>query len=235
MSSDAFQMSSPDLVLLERLFRKAPKKMQAAGSGVLNSQAFGLRMSILKTLEREMTIRSVGFVKGRVRVAKAKSGPINSIEAEAGSIFGDRFDGWRAQQLGTKSERKVVHTKFSRGGSWAGKVFSRHRNTKQNPMHKISDFNITNAKNKKHRLIIYLQMLNKAPRKRFLFPGRLGKMKPGAYKRVAGNMRGVWTPRSMVSETRRIKWMDISMKSFRRELNLQQLWDKNIKFMFRLK
>ena len=234
--SDMFQMTSPDLIRLESLFRKAPKKMQAVVAGVLNSQAFGLRTRILKTLHKEMTIRAPGFVKGRVRVVKTRSGPINAMESEAGSIFGDRFDGWKTQQFGTASERKRVHTRFSRGGNWRGKVRQKLRSKQSNPLWQMSDFNIDNAKNEKHRMIIFLQMLDKRNIKdRFAFPGQLGKMNKNIFKMVRGKVKGVSHRSNEVAKTRRIRWMDKSIDLLNKEVNPQKLWEKNVKFIFKLR
>ena len=235
-NSEIFSMSTKDLKALARLFKKSPLKMGKVAAGVLNTEAFGLRTSILKVFDKEMTIRSPGFVKSRVRVVKARTGPINSIESEAGSVFADRFDGWKEQQYGTKSQRKLVPTKFSRGGDWSGKVKSGFRSQPKNPMWKISDFGISNAKNKKHRLIIYLQILDKQKKgKRFFFPGSMGKMNAGIYKNMDGSIRGIKNPRSRVAATRRFKWMDKSLVKLRKEINPQETWERNVKFVFRLK
>ena len=232
--SDIFETSSPDLISLVRLFTKAPKKMQRVGSGVLNSQAFGLRTRMLKVLDKELTIRSPGFVKGRVRVVKSRPGPINSIQSESGSIFADRFTGWKEQQFGTESKRDRIPTRFSRGGTWRGKMRQGLRSRQKNPMWRMSDFNITNAKNKQHRLIIFLQILDKRNiKQRFSFPGVLGRMQPVVYRMVGGKIRGVYNPPKR--ETKRVRWMDKSIDLLNKEVNLQQLWVKNTKFIFRLK
>jgi len=226
-------MSTGDLKALARLFKKSPLKMGKVAAGVLNTEAFGLRTSIIKVLEKEMTIRSPRFVKSRVRVVKARTGPINSIESEAGSIFSDRFSGWKEQQFGTPSKRKMVPTKFSRGGKWEGKMKPGFRANSK--MHFPSDFNIENAKNKKHRLIIYLQIIDKRNEESFFFPGSLGKMKAGKYIRRENTFRGVWTPKSNVKATGRFKWMDKSLINLRKEINPQEVWERNVKFVFRLK
>ena len=234
--SDIFEMSFTDLITLQRLFNKAPKKMERVGSGVLNSQAFGLRSRILKVIDNEMSIRAPGFVKGKVRVVKSRPGPINSISSESGSIFADRFTGWIEQQFGTESKRKRVHTRSSRGGRWRGKVRQGLRSRQKNPMWRLSDFNIINAKNKKHRLIIFLQMLDKRKIKdRFSFPGELGKMRPTVFRMINGKIRGVYNPSNKVRDTKRIRWMDKSIDLLNKELNIQRLWEKNIKFVFKLR
>lgn len=235
-TANIFSMSTGDLKALARLFKKSPRKMARVASGVLNSEAFGLRTSILKILDKELTIRSPGFVKRNVRVVKSRPGPINSIESEAGSIFADRFTGWKEQQFGTKSERKLVPTKFSRGSSWEGKVKSGFRSREKNKGWKISDFEITNAKNKKHRLIIYLQILDKQKKgKRFFLPGKIGKMNAGIYKNMDGTIRGIKNPRSRVSKTTRVKWMDKSLVDLEKTIDAQKIWENNVKFVFRLK
>ncbi len=235
-TANTFSMSTGDLKALARLFKKSPRKMAQVAAGVLNTEAFGLRTSILKTLDKEMTIRSPGFVKSRVRVVKARTGPINSIESETGSIFSDRFSGWKEQQFGTASNREDVPTRFSRGGSWQGRMRASLRSRQKNPMWRMSDFNITNAKNKKHRLIIYLQMLDQRKiRQRFFFPGRLGKMQPTVYKLQGSNFRSIYNPKQKVKKTKRILWMNKSIDLLLKEVNPQSIWERNVKFVFRLK
>lgn len=232
-TANTFSMLTEDLKALARLFKKAPLKMAKVASGVLNTEAFGLRTSILKILDKEMTIRSHGFVKSRVRVVKARTGPINSIESETGSIFSDRFSGWKEQQFGTPSKRKRVGTKLSRGGEWQGKMKSGFRANSK--MHFPSDFNIENAKNKKHRLIIYLQIIDKRGEESFFFPGSLGKMNAGRYIRRDNTFRGVWNPKSKVKATERVKWMDKALFDLKSTIDPQQTWERNVRFVFRLK
>lgn len=234
--SEMFSMSTPDLKLLAKLFRKSPRKIQRVAAGVLNSEAFGLRTTILKTLEKNMTIRSPGFVKSRVKVVKAKPGPINNLESDAGSIFSDRFSGWIEQQTGRKSARDRVPSKFSRGGTWGGRMKPSLRSRQKNPLWRMSDFDIDNAKNKKHRLIIYLQILDKRKiKQRFYFPGRLGKMNEKVYKFQSKKIRGIYNPVGQVSQPRRFRWMDKSIDLLLKEVSPQQLWEKNVKFIFRLR
>lgn len=235
-NSEMFSMSTRDLKALTGLFKKSPLKMGKVAAGVLNTEAFGLRTSILKTLDKEMTIRATGFVKSRVRVVKAKTGPINSIESESGSIFSDRFSGWKEQQFGTESKRDSVPTRFSRGGSWQSKMRMSLRSRQQNPLFRMSDFNISNAKNKKHRLIIYLQILDKKKiKQRFFFPGSLGKMNPTVYKRQGQKFRGIYNPKRKLKKTARIPWMDRSIDLLLKEVDPQSVWERNVKHVFRLK
>lgn len=235
-TANTFSMSTRDLKALARLFKKSPRKMAQVAAGVLNTEAFGLRTSILKILDKEMTIRSPGFVKSRVRVVKARTGPINSIESETGSIFSDRFSGWKEQQFGTESDRESVPTRFSRGGSWQGRMRASLRSRQKNPLWRMSDFNITNAKNKKHRLIIYLQILDKRKiKQRFFFPGSLGKMRPTVYKRQGEKFRGVSNPKQKLKKTARIPWMDKSIDLLLKDVSPQAIWERNVKHVFRLK
>ena len=235
-TANTFSMSTGDLKALARLFKKSPRKMAQVAAGVLNTEAFGLRTSILKVLDKEMTIRSPGFVKSRVRVVKARTGPINSIESESGSIFGDRFDGWKSSQFGTSSLRKWVPSKFSRGGTWRQKVRLGMRHRQGKKIYKISDFHITNAKNKEHRLIIYLQMLDKRKIKdRFLFPGELGRMNEGDYTLRNGKIRGIHHRKEEVKRTKRTKWMDKSIDVLLKEVDPQAIWERNVKHVFRFK
>ena len=235
-TADTFSMLTGDLKALARLFKKSPLKMGKVAAGVLNTEAFGLRTSILKTLDKEMTIRSHGFVKSRVRVVMARTGPIDSLQSESGSIFADRFDGWKSSQFGTEGLRKWVPSKFSRGGTWRRKVRLGMRHGQGKKIYKMSDFHITNAKNKQHRLIIYLQMLDKRKIKdRFLFPGDLGRMNEGDYTMKNGKIRGIHHRKEEVKRTKRTMWMDKSIDLLLKEVDPQSIWERNVKHVFRLR
>lgn len=232
--AEEFQMSNRDLKLLIKLFKRAPLKMGAAGARVLNSMAFELKNINYRVLDKELTIRSPRFVKSRLRVNMARTGPINSIEAEAGSIYGDRFTGWKEQQEGGKPDRERVHTRYARGGTWHGTVRQKLRSRQKNPAWRMSDFNIKNAKNKKHRLIIYLQILDKKKIKdKFVFPGSLGRMRPTVYQMSNGKVRGVYNPTGKAPAL--VPWMDKSIDILLREFNPGTVWAQAVKYIFRLK
>lgn len=234
--AEVLEISNRDLKLLAKLFKRAPLKMGAAGARVLNSMAFSLKNINFRVLEKELTIRSPGFVKSRLRVSMARTGPINTLEAEAGSITGDRFTGWKEQQYGTPVERKRTHTRYARGGSWQGKVRQGLRSRQKNPMYRMSDFNIKNAKNKKHRLIIFLQILDKKKiSDRFDFPGYLGRMNSAVYQMKNGKIRGVYRGPSYKIQPQRIPWMDKSIDILLREYNPTDVWRQAVKYVFRLK
>lgn len=235
MPKDIFQMSAPDLILLRRMYKRAPKKMQRVVAGVLNTEAFEMRPIILKIIDSDMIIRSPGFVKKHVVVSKAVPGPIRNQQAEVGSTFGERFTGWEEQQFGDKGKQKSVASKFARGGQWQGKIRQKLRRQQSNPLWRPSDFNIRNAVSEKHRLIIFLQMLNQRRIKdRFYMPDRLGEMTGGAvYKMQSGNIRGVY--RKKTRKTSVTRWMDRSIDFLLKEINILKIWDKNVKFVFKLK
>lgn len=238
MTKNIFQHSAPDLILLRRLYKKAPKKMQKVTAGVLNTEAFTLRTNILQILKKEMIIRSPGFVKKMVRVVKARPGPVQGQVAESGSVFTDRFTGWKEQQTGEIGKKKQMASKFARGGSWQGKVRQGLRRKQSNPMWRPSDFNIKNAKNTKHRLIIFLQILDQRKiRDMFSMPfesGDLGDMRGGViYNMKSSKIRGVYRQRWKGPE--RISWMDKSIDLLLKEVNILKLWEKNIRFVFKIK
>jgi len=235
MSKDIFQMSAPDLILLRRMYKKAPKKMQRVVAGVLNSEAFEMRPIILKTIDKDMIIRSPGFVKRHVIVNKAIPGPINNQQSEAGSIFGDRFTGWEEQQFGDKGKQKSVSSRFARGGQWQGKIRQKLRRKQSNPLWRPSDFNIRNAVSEKHRLIIFLQILDQRRiRDRFYMPDRLGQMEGGTiYKMQSQKIKGVY--RKKTRKSKRTRWMDRSIDILLKEIDILKVWEKNVKFVFKLK
>jgi len=235
MAKDIFEMSAPDLILLRRMYKKAPKKMERVIAGVINSEAFAMRPIILETLDKDMIIRSPGFVKKHVVVNKAIPGPIKNQIAEVGSIYGDRFTGWEEQQFGDKGKQKSVASKFARGGQWQGKIRQKLRRRQSNPLWRPSDFNIRNAVSEKHRLIIFLQMLDQRRIKdRFFMPDDLGKMRGGVvYKMQSRKIKGVY--RKKTRKSRQTRWMDRSIDILLKEINILKIWEKNVKFVFKLK
>lgn len=233
MATDAFSFSATDMILLRKMFKKAPMKMRRVTAGVLTGQAFAMRPVIFKVLNKEMEIRSPRFVRSKVRVEKARSTTINAQSSKAGSIFSDRFTGWKEQQFGKESKEAKIYTRFSRGGSWAGKVRPKLRRRQTNPLWRPSDFNIR-ARSEKHRLIIFLQMLDKKKiTDRFFMPDKLGRMQRGIYKMERGRIRRV--SKDEFQKPRKIAWMDKSIDLLLREVNIKELYADNVRHVFKLR
>ena len=232
MANDSFSFSAADMILLRKLFKKAPRQMRRVVAGVLNGQAFAMRPVIFKVLNKEMEIRSPGFVMGKIRVQKATATAINTQSSKAGSIFARGFTGWKEQQFGEESDTQKMYTKFSRGGGWKGKVQGRMRgNTK---LWRPSDFNIKNANSERHRMIIFLQMLTaREITDRFLMPTRVGKMKNGIYRMERGTIKKVRKDESY--KPHKIDWMNKSIKLLEREVNIKELFANNVRHVFKLR
>ena len=233
MGKDEFQFSAPDLINLRSLWKRAPKKMRAVSAGVLNSQAFALKKIILRVLDDEIIIRRSGFVKRQVKVDKARSVPIDRQVAEAGSVFAKGFDGWEELEFGDRGKQKFVATRFARGGGWEGRIKPRFKVNRANPPKRISDFRIENARDKQHRLVIFLNIM-RTRKESFAIPRKIGAMEPGT-KYIFNNGRIKSISRPKTKKSRRIKWMTKSINLLTREVNILKLWEKNFKFIFRLR
>ena len=233
MGNDSFSFSSADMILLRKLFKRSPRQMQRVTAGVLNDQAFQMRPVIFKVLSRNMEIRDTRFAKSRIRVDKARPTSINSQSSEVGSIFSDRFTGWEEQQTGKQSKGAKVYTKFSRRGSWSNKVRQNLRRRQKNPLWRPSDFNIK-AKSERHRLIVFLQMINsKRITDRFFMPDKLGRMTRGIYTMNKGKIRKIVEDK--FQKPHKIAWMDKSIDQMLRSFNIKKSYAENVERVFRLR
>ena len=232
MANDAFSFSATDMILLRKMFKKAPRKMRRVTAGVLTGQAFAMRLVIFRVLNKEMEVRSPGFARKNIRVEKARASTINTQSSKAGSIFARGFTGWKEQQFGKESKEAKVYTKFSRGGSWKGKVKQKFRsNTK---LWRPSDFNIKNATGERHRMIIFLQMLEaRSITDRFLMTNRVGKMKIGIYRMERNTIKKI--KKDELHKPRKIDWMNKSISLLQREVNIKELYADNVRHVFKLR
>ncbi len=104
---------SPELKAFQRQF---PQKLSRAMGIVVNGVAFDMRLEMIESIGRLMTVRNKGFVKMNMVVEKARSGSSSPV-AEVGSIRRGKFEGWAAQQFGEPVDRTRVPTLVARGGS----------------------------------------------------------------------------------------------------------------------
>ena len=77
-----------------------------------------------KEIQESMTIRDPRFVKGSLRVERAK---LVKPVAEVGSIERDRFTGWKEQEKGTPSPKDRKQTLTARRSNWKHRVAPRFR------------------------------------------------------------------------------------------------------------
>lgn len=85
----------------------------------INTLLFDLRKYSLspRGMQAEMQIRSKGLLKSHLIVIKAKANRFSCV-GYFGSVKSPRFSGWKEQQTGEATRRKiVVHKKHARGNS----------------------------------------------------------------------------------------------------------------------
>ena len=100
--AEMFTMKSKDFDSLQRFFKAAPKQFTHAARSVLNSFAFGVKDETFKEVNRELKIRSPGFVKSSIRVTKARGSNINSMFSETYTVKRRGFTGWAEQERGKR-------------------------------------------------------------------------------------------------------------------------------------
>lgn len=108
----------------ERFFRDKAKLMRKVKLGMLNNLAFETRKMMLEEVQKSMTIRSPGFVKGSLRLKKATFRDQKTI---VGSIKRPRFTGWEEQETGKKPDRKRTQSVAARRGNFKNRVAPRFR------------------------------------------------------------------------------------------------------------
>lgn len=100
-----------------RWYRDQPQLLKRVTADMLNEFAFSTRTRALGVLNREMTIRNPKFVKGRLRVSKARPhARIGNQRSITGSVAKDRFTGWVEQESGQKTLRNRQSTLAGRKG-----------------------------------------------------------------------------------------------------------------------
>lgn len=156
-----FEFTAADLINLRRFYKRAPKAFGRAVVGMLNNVAFDSRFELLEAIDDQMNVRNRGFVTRHMRVEKAKGDDISRAVSVVGSIAGARFTGWVEQETGQPDKRNRVYSLLSRGGSETNKVKPGRTRKSSNRILRMGDFDIDNAASDTHRLIIFLQIMDR--------------------------------------------------------------------------
>ena len=213
-----FDADIGDMINLHRFYRRAPEKFKRAEINAVNSFAFGTRAEILKTIDREMTVRNKRFVASSVRVLKANNSRQHSI---VGSIERARFSGWAEQQTGEKRESPRVATIAGRGGSKKRQIVRAARLKRRVP-----------SARKKRRAIGMINVFKQQGYKGlFVFSGRTG-FPSGVYRMLRGKPTMMQAFRR--GQPARLDWMGISRDRYFRKNSPRKVWAASIRHVMQI-
>lgn len=217
--------NSSDLKNLQRFYRLAPAKFGQVMNATLNSLAFTTLSNIKVVLNQKLNIRDPRFMRGSLKVVKARGGNHRSI---VGSIERKRFTGWEEQQTGKASDVNRSPTLAARGGNETGN-FNRKmsgksrlkRNAKFLSIRNISVGNLKGRKgskaNQRRRSIILLRQAKKTKRPFIVKRADVGIMRinkrwtPGLYQFKRNKLLRMQTF-GKPQDPKRIDWMGIALK-----------------------
>lgn len=232
MPEQLFALKAPNLINLHRFYRRSgPKQFNQAAAATLTSFAFGTRKKSILIIKNRMTVRNEKFVSSSLRVQKAaRSAPMNSQVAIAGSISRPRFSGWAEQELGTKTDRTRTATLFARRGG-AKALPSSFRMKAQNQFISPSDFK---GKDDRHRVIVMLQSLSKQRYKKpFIIKGHR-KFKSGLYKFRGKKIKRIQTFKSS-KQPKRLRWLTMARQLYFRTTSIDGVWANSLRHVLRFK
>ena len=105
-----FELNLLDFVAFKRFMEKSPRAFRAASAEVLNSAGFGIKRLAQSNIFKDLTVRNPRFIKGSIRVQKARRVSIGRQFVVVGSIERPRFTGWEEQETGKKDKRNRFAT-----------------------------------------------------------------------------------------------------------------------------
>ena len=213
--------NSRDLKNLREFYRAAPAKFGMVMNATLNSLAFTTLSNIKVVLNQKLNIRDPRFMRGSLKVVKARGGNHRSI---VGSIERKRFTGWEEQQTGKKSDTNRSPTLAARGGNFNRKMSGKSRLKRSlNPL-SIRNISVGNLKgrkgskaNQKRRSIILLNTAKKTKRPFIVKRADVGVMRinkrwtPGLYQFKRNKLLRMQTF-GKAQDPKRIDWMGKALK-----------------------
>lgn len=226
MANEIFQINLSDLKKLKKFYKKAPKQFGRAAAGVLNDFAFGARKESVKTINRRMTVRNSKFVSSSIRVSKARGSNIDSMRSESGSIRRKRFSGWEEQELGKRSSRTKIASKFGRGGSNKGTLKPSFRMKPSARFMKPSDFPGATGT---QRVGVMLRIIGRTKKRSrpFIITGSR-KFSSGLYKIQNKKIKRIQKFKTR-EQPKRIKWHTEAKKDYFQSVDIRNVWAKNIR------
>lgn len=195
---------------LRNWYKKQPRKMLTAEIRMLNDFAFGTRTEAIAQIGRVMTVRSPVFVASRMRVTKATE---TSRVAITGSVYADRFTGWREQEKGTPTVHPRFATLAGRGGSKDKTIRPSMRLKRSNEMITIADMTPKGGAN---NIAGFFAMLIRKKE------NRLVRVKGAVYKRKGKQFQRVQILRP--KQPKLIHWLRDARALYFRGTNLDKMW-----------
>lgn len=216
-----FDIEAKNLIRLHRFYRRAPRQFARAAANVLTSFAFGNRSESLDIIKSKMTVRNERFVKGSVRVEKARGNvPLSAQQSRVGSIQRDRFTGWVEQETGQKTTRTRTSTLLARGGNISRQVRPAFRLKPGNKFASPDDFP---GQSPQHRVTVMLQTLSRQKSIRpFIIKGHR-KFKSGLYKFLRKKIRRIQTFKNP-KQPKRVRWLTLGRFKYFKSTNIDQVW-----------
>ena len=218
-----------DFEKLRKFYQGGAKNFRRAEVGMVNNTAFALRDIILAELDRNMTIRSPGFLKGSVQLEKAT---FRDVTAEVGSVDRPRFSGWIEQETGKKDTRTRVQSVAARRSNFKNRVAPRLR-LKQGNKRAVrpSDLNFDNS-NSAH-IAPFLQMLDRRREKQpFYIPVAYKRLQRGIYIFLRGKIRRVQNLEPKDTQPDRDRWMTRSVARIDQKF-LSEQFNKTLAFILK--
>ncbi len=242
--ADIFNFESPDLVNLQKWYRKAPKRFIGAVRGVVTTLAFEARAQAVQNIKNGTITRNPRFVSASMRVEKAKRvSSLSQVVAEMGSIDISRkglSSGFEELETGKRSTSDRVPTLASRaGGNERKKVSPGVRFNKVGKFHRPKNFRSSRTKTKRAQVARMLNAIRKreVENKPFIIPsgltGPMGRMVPGIWKRKGKDFKLMNPFQGRRGKTKRIEWMARAVATVSERGNLLKIWRKEIDFILR--
>lgn len=232
--AELFDLDAPDLINLEKFYRRSPAAFRRTAANVLNSFAFGTQTEAKKVIARKMIVRNKRFLDSVFRVQKTHGGtPIADQQAAVGSIRKKRFSGWEEQQTGKKRASSRVGTLLSRQNTEKKQILPRYRMKSGQNFLSPNKFK---GNTKSNRTISMLRDLKSRKFKKPFVIGRKYKnFRPGLYRFYRGKIRRLQSFKSKKAQPKRFDWMGTARRHYFKKYPVQKTWNNSIKFVLKLR
>lgn len=240
--ADIFNFKSPDLVNLQKWYKRLPHEFTLAATNVVNEMANQSRLIAITSIEKGTTTRNKGFVRRSMRYTKAKYGQsLNNIVATMGSIdlSGEgRATGFEELETGIISKNKRVPVMAARGNQENKKISKPVRSDKIRGAFRPSMFRGKGGRSQKAKVARMLAAVRGGAigNKPFLVPRgvrtKVGKMPAGLWRKGRGKLLVFMNPLkpNVKKRTKKIEWMGKAIKEVSADSNLRKIWHKQIDF-----
>ncbi|MCK5610903.1 hypothetical protein KAR91_54015 [Candidatus Pacearchaeota archaeon] len=234
---DMFGLDITDLLVMRKIWRKAPRKFKRATAGVLTTFAKGTQKEAQKQIKKNFTLRSEKFVLSTIRVDFARGNQsVNAQRAEVGSVPRGRFGGLAEQELGRPSEKDRVPTLRARRGSFSNKVKPGAKLRKTGSMFDPWR-DLPNMKSDKQRnAVMFIRMRREGMKRKIIMrkrmPKKTGFFERGLYEWSNNKLRKLQEFGNKL-KPKRVRWLTRGRVGFMRKLDVRKVWAKELKHVFK--